>query len=171
LNLPDGDDWGRALTSIKEQLRRVPRNGAGHGILRYLANDELARELASAPVPEVSFNYLGQFDQSFGQASLFAPAMEPKGKEFSPHSQRLNLLEFNGNVLGGHLHITCVYSRLAHKSATVEKLLSYLLEELKAIIVHCMTPESGAFTASDFPLARLDDEKLGKLARLISKPV
>jgi non-ribosomal peptide synthase protein (TIGR01720 family) len=171
LNLPDGDNRGRALTSIKEQLRRVPRNGVGYGILRYRANDELARELASAPIPEVSFNYLGQFDQSFGQASLFAPAMESKGKEFSPHSQRRNLLEFNGNVLGGQLHITCVYSRLAHKSATIEKLLSCLLEELKAIIVHCMTPESGAFTASDFPLARLDDEKLGKLARLISKPV
>ncbi|MFA0813936.1 amino acid adenylation domain-containing protein, partial [Microbulbifer epialgicus] len=49
-----------ALKSVKEQLRRVPNNGVGYGLLRYL--DKQGREmLASRPAPQVRFNYLGRF--------------------------------------------------------------------------------------------------------------
>ncbi len=170
LTLPEGGDIGRAVCGIKEQLRRVPRNGAGYGILRYLGPDAVSTKLAAAPIPAVSFNYLGQFDQSFGQARLFSPAGESRGPELSPRSERRNLLEFNGNVLGGRFHITCVYSRFIHQSTTVEKLLGYFIEDLRAIIAHCLRPDAGTLTASDFPLAKLDDRRLGKLARLMSKP-
>jgi len=169
LTLADGRDVGRALGDIKEQLRRVPRNGAGYGVLRYLGSVELAAQLASAPIPEVSFNYLGQFDQSFAQARLFSLAAESRGPELSPRSGRRNLLEFIGNVQGGRLHITCVYSRLIHRRTTVETVLDYFLEELRAIITHCIQPDAGGLTVSDFPLAKLDHRRLANLARVISK--
>ncbi|HEY7818595.1 MAG TPA: condensation domain-containing protein, partial [Vicinamibacteria bacterium] len=52
LDRDGAEDEGRCLMSIKEQLRRVPRRGIGHGLLRYLSGDrELSRKLASeAPI-------------------------------------------------------------------------------------------------------------------------
>ncbi|HWD97875.1 MAG TPA: amino acid adenylation domain-containing protein [Bryobacteraceae bacterium] len=174
LKLPAAEDPGASLKAVKEQLRRVPRNGAGYGLLRYLASDEAVAqvrdELASAPAPEVSFNYLGQFDQSFEQATLFSLANESRGQELSPRGHRRNLLEFNGNISGGQLHFTCVYSRWRNHRASIEQLLGQFAEELRGIIAHCVAPDVGGFTPSDFPLAQLDEAKLGKLARLIAKP-
>ena len=170
LQLPSANDPGGSLKSVKEQLRRVPRNGAGYGMLRYLGGGEIGHELASAPPPEISFNYLGQFDQSFAQATALSIANESRGQEHSPRGRRRNLLEFIGNVSGGQLHFTCVYGRSIHRRATIEQLLREFAEELRALIAHCIAPDIGGFTPSDFPLAQLDEAKLGKLARLIAKP-
>jgi non-ribosomal peptide synthase protein (TIGR01720 family) len=170
IDLPPAGDLGESLMAVKEQLRRVPRNGAGYGLLRSLAAGETQRELMSGPRAEISFNYLGQFDQSFANATAFSMAAEPRGQEHSPRGQRRNLLEFNGNVSGGQLHFTCVYSRSIHHRATVEQLLAGFAEQLRAVIAHCVAPDVGGFTPSDFPLAELDEAKLAKLARLISKP-
>jgi non-ribosomal peptide synthase protein (TIGR01720 family) len=170
LELPSANDLGGSLKSVKEQLRRVPRNGAGYGMLRYMAGGETQRELASGLPPEISFNYLGQFDQSFAEASALSMANESRGQEHSPRGRRRNLLEFNGNVSGGQLHFTCVYGRSIHRRATVERLLREFAEALRALIAHCVAPDVEGFTPSDFPLAQLDEAKLGKLARLIAKP-
>ncbi len=170
IELPKSGDLGESLKAVKEQLRRVPRNGSGYGLLRYLAGGEIARELAGAPEPEIGFNYLGQLDGSFAQATAFSMAGESRGQEHSPRGRRTNLLEFNGNVSEGQLHFTCVYSRSIHDRATVEQLLREFAKELGALIAHCAAPDAGGFTPSDFPLAQLDERKLGKLARLIAKP-
>ena len=51
---------GRAVKRIKEQLRAVPNNGLGYGLLRYL-NPQAVAQLASLPAPQIGFNYLGRF--------------------------------------------------------------------------------------------------------------
>ena len=56
--LAGGVAAGRALKAIKEQLRTLPDNGLGYGLLRYL-NPQTAAELAQLPVPQLGFNYLG----------------------------------------------------------------------------------------------------------------
>ena len=58
--LSGGPALGRALKTIKEQLRAVPGKGLGYGLLRYL-NEETAAELAGAAAPQLGFNYLGRF--------------------------------------------------------------------------------------------------------------
>ena len=55
-----GAPLGRALKTIKEQLRAVPGKGLGYGLLRYL-NAETAATLAAQPAPQLGFNYLGRF--------------------------------------------------------------------------------------------------------------
>ncbi|WP_239101876.1 condensation domain-containing protein, partial [Microbispora amethystogenes] len=49
----------RAVKRVKEQLRAVPGDGLGFGLLRYL-NDETTAELAGLPRPQIGFNYLGR---------------------------------------------------------------------------------------------------------------
>src|SRR5215216_2514893 len=55
-----GEDMGTVLKRVKEELRRVPGRGLGYLLLKY-QREEWQRELAGA---EVSFNYLGQWDQT-----------------------------------------------------------------------------------------------------------
>jgi non-ribosomal peptide synthase protein (TIGR01720 family) len=55
----DGSACGAALIRVMEQLRAVPDNGLGYGLLRYL-NNETAPVLAAMPQPQVLFNYLGR---------------------------------------------------------------------------------------------------------------
>jgi non-ribosomal peptide synthase protein (TIGR01720 family) len=70
--LSGGPALGRALKTIKEQLRAVPGKGLGYGLLRYL-NSETAAELAGLPVPQLGFNYLGRFAAG-GAGADWAPA-------------------------------------------------------------------------------------------------
>ena len=58
--LAGGAALGRALKSIKEQLRALPDNGLGYGLLRYL-NPQTAAQLAAFATPQIGFNYLGRF--------------------------------------------------------------------------------------------------------------
>ena len=50
-----GGALGRALKSIKEQLRALPDNGLGYGVLRYL-NPQTASQLAGFAAPQIGFN-------------------------------------------------------------------------------------------------------------------
>jgi hypothetical protein len=58
--LTGGAALGRALKLVKEQLRGVPHNGLGYGLLRYL-NARTASQLAGFAAPQIGFNYLGRF--------------------------------------------------------------------------------------------------------------
>ena len=60
-----GPALGRALKLIKEQLRALPDNGLGYGLLRYL-NRETAPQLAGHAAPQLGFNYLGRFAAAEG---------------------------------------------------------------------------------------------------------
>src|SRR5436190_2803876 len=64
LDLAAGDDPRSMLLSVKAELRRLPNRGMGYGLLRYLSEEsDVVEKLRSLPPAEISFNYLGQFDQ------------------------------------------------------------------------------------------------------------
>jgi hypothetical protein len=52
--------------------------------------------LQALPPPEISFNYLGQLDQTLSESSLFGPARESSGPPQSPLGRRPHLLDVNG---------------------------------------------------------------------------
>src|SRR5262249_55481741 len=53
--LAGGAALGRALKIVKEQLRGVPHNGIGYGLLRYL-NAQTGSRLAGFVAPQIGFN-------------------------------------------------------------------------------------------------------------------
>ncbi|MGW3152514.1 amino acid adenylation domain-containing protein, partial [Streptomyces sp. NPDC001177] len=67
-----GPAAGRVLKRIKEQLRAVPGDGLGFGLLRYL-NPETGPVLAELPVPQVGFNYLGRLANGTGANEDWQP--------------------------------------------------------------------------------------------------
>ncbi|MBE2201321.1 MAG: hypothetical protein IAE79_22095, partial [Anaerolinea sp.] len=99
--------------------------------------------------------------------SSFALAPEPTGPEHSPLGERVHLLDVNGAVLDGRLQITWVYSRNLHRQETIDRLADDFAVCLEALIDHCLSPDAGADTPADFPLAELDAEELGNLSQLI----
>jgi non-ribosomal peptide synthase protein (TIGR01720 family) len=161
LKLQEADDPGTALKSVKEQLRCIPNRGIGYGLLRYFKGDvAITEKLLSLPQAEVSFNYLGQFDQLLSPGSMFQIAKESSGAEHSRLGSRLHLLEVNALVAGGQLQLDWTYSSKLHQRATIESLAQGFLKALRSLIAHCQSPEAGGYTPSDFPLTQMSQDAL-----------
>ncbi|HZW29206.1 MAG TPA: amino acid adenylation domain-containing protein, partial [Isosphaeraceae bacterium] len=76
LELGAGAAPAEALKAVKEQLRAVPGNGLGYGVLRYLGEEATRGALAEAPAAEVVFNYLGQVAAGQATGGTWALAAE-----------------------------------------------------------------------------------------------
>lgn len=170
VNLDEGRDVEASLKSVKEQMRRVPKHGIGYGLLRYLKRDaKIAEQLRDRCEAEISFNYLGRFDQVSSATGLLAPARESGGPSRSLRQNRRYLLEINGSVSNGRLAVEWVYSKNLHRRSTIRALADDFAESLRRLIAECKTPESRGVTPSDFPLANLDEDKLSKLYSLLEE--
>jgi amino acid adenylation domain-containing protein/non-ribosomal peptide synthase protein (TIGR01720 family) len=167
LDAGEASDLGSALRSVGEQLRRVPHLGMGYGLLRYLSGDmEIAAQLRALPEAEVSFNYLGQLDQVLSASLVSGWASESSGPARSLRNRRSHLLQINGVVAQGQLRVTWMYSKGRHRRTTVERLAETFKESLESLITHCQSLVAD-YTASDFPLARLDEQQLKHLSILL----
>jgi non-ribosomal peptide synthase protein (TIGR01720 family) len=170
LQIDKAADPGKSLKSIKEQLRAVPQQGIGYGLLRYLSGDAaLMRGLAEMAAPEVSFNYIGQVDQLLAGMAQFGLAREDAGAVRSPRGRRRHVLEINGIVVNGRLQMSWTFSTNLHDRETVERLAALYIDALRQLIRHCQSPIDGGFTPSDFPETGLDQQDLDKFLGKIAK--
>ena len=164
LDLDGARDEGEALMRVKEQLRAIPNRGIGYGLLKHLGRDaRVAEELRRRGPSEISFNYLGQFDQTVSEESGLAGARESGGPGVSPHARLRHLLDVNGSVMGGRLELDWSYSRSLFDEETVRGLTERYLGALRRVIAHCLAAERPVYTPSDFPLARLHQEEIDGL--------
>ncbi|MFV0131783.1 non-ribosomal peptide synthase/polyketide synthase [Streptomyces sp. HMX87] len=159
LDIPAGD-WGTALKSVKEQLRAVPGRGLGHGALHRLARDQRP---ADAPMPGVSFNYLGRFDWSARGGALVHSVPDGLDGAEAPESVRPHLLDVVARVEDGELEVTWHYSRHLHREDTVVGLAAGMLRALEEVVAHCAAPGAGGRTPSDFPLVRIDQTAVDRV--------
>ncbi|GAA4791374.1 non-ribosomal peptide synthase/polyketide synthase [Streptomyces ziwulingensis] len=160
---PSAPDWGATLKAVKEKLRGVPRRGLGYEALARLGSpDPAARALRDLPLPQVCFNYHGQWEARAG--ADFAPAAEVPGRDLAADEPLDHLLDISAAVADGELEITWHHSDRAHDTDTVRKLADDLVAALTAITEHCARPDAGGRTPSDFPHARLDQAAVDRLA-------
>jgi non-ribosomal peptide synthase protein (TIGR01720 family) len=163
---------GEALKAVKEQLRRIPRRGIGYGLLRYLSTGEAVQtRLGALPRPEISFNYLGQFDAMMAESSAFGPAAESTGPAHSPRGRRTHILSINGGIAGGRLRMEWGYSASLHRQETVERMAQEFVAALRALIAHCQSPDAGGYTPSDFPDADLSQDDIDALMAEIGESI
>ncbi|MCS4249748.1 amino acid adenylation domain-containing protein/non-ribosomal peptide synthase protein (TIGR01720 family) [Pseudomonas sp. BIGb0164] len=154
---------GDSIKAIKEQLRGVPHKGLGYGVLRYLAEDGVKHAMAALPTASITFNYLGQFDQSFGSDALFHPLDESAGLAHDPDAPLPNELSVDSQVYGGELVLRWTFSRERHDQHTIRELADAYLAELQGLVAHCLQDDAGGLTPSDFPLAHLTQLQLDAL--------
>jgi amino acid adenylation domain-containing protein/non-ribosomal peptide synthase protein (TIGR01720 family) len=169
LRLPEPADVSDSVKAVKEQLRAIPERGIGYGVLRHLGDEaQAAASLRSLPQPEVSFNYLGQFDNVISESSLFALATESVGTAQSLKGSRGQVLRINAGVTGGQLRLALTYSENLHRRETIEQLAQSFVAELRAIIAHRPAAKVAGYTPSDFPQADINQQELDRLAARIA---
>jgi amino acid adenylation domain-containing protein/non-ribosomal peptide synthase protein (TIGR01720 family) len=124
-----------AIKTVKKQLRQIPQKGIGYGLLRYLQQDkELESELQALPQPEINFNYLGQFDQTFNSESLIKMAMVESRLQPILQAQRWYLININSAITNGQLEIIWTYSQNIHYSTTIAQLAAEYIASLRTLI-------------------------------------
>ncbi|VVO19238.1 non-ribosomal peptide synthetase [Pseudomonas fluorescens] len=131
-------DIGSSIVAVRDQLGSLPNKGVGYGALRYMAGPELSQRLGALPQARVTFNYLGQFDQSFDEQALLLPADDNIGDSYSLDAGMANWLELVGQVFNGRLSFRCIYSTRRYRTSTVDRLMDDYQAELQALIEHCL---------------------------------
>ncbi|MFI5618575.1 amino acid adenylation domain-containing protein [Streptomyces sp. NPDC051567] len=164
LDVP-AQDWGSALKSVKERIRAIPGRGLGYGALRHLPTaDGPSRIPADGTGPQISFNYLGQWDGSTSRDGLVRRRLAGLGRDQAPELPRPHLMDIVAAVNDGELRIDWIHSPANHSSATVERLAGEFLGALREVIDHCLAEGTGGATPSDFPLAGLDQAGVDRIA-------
>ncbi|MBD8499270.1 non-ribosomal peptide synthase/polyketide synthase [Paenibacillus arenosi] len=161
LELGHAQALSHQVKQVKESLRRIPNKGIGYGILRYLSAPRDGERLALEP--EISFNYLGQFDQNY-ESNGSQPSPFSSGSDSSPNAVMDFVLDINGMVSEGVLELTIRYGETQFKRETVERLGILLQSSLREVISHCVSKELPELTPSDVLLQDVTVEELERLA-------
>jgi amino acid adenylation domain-containing protein/non-ribosomal peptide synthase protein (TIGR01720 family) len=156
----------RAIKQVKEQLRAVPGQGMGYGLLRY-HNPEGRLRLLGRSEPQLIFNYLGRFDaRSAGDWSLDTSAAR-LSSGVDPARPLSHLVEVNALSIDGPDGPCLSASWRWPDAALDERDIANLAEgwrlALESLATHARNPVAGGHTPSDFPLVRLSQEAVDRL--------
>ncbi|WP_141693646.1 non-ribosomal peptide synthetase, partial [Streptomyces sp. PTY087I2] len=162
---------GDALKAVKEQLRSLPDNGAGYGLLRHL-NPETGKALGALPAPQIAFNYLGRFELGDGASTASDWELVPgtdTGDGRDPDGLLAHALELNAltvdSVEGGSLVANWSWAGELFAEDEVRALADTWFRALEAIVAHASDPRAGGHTPSDFDLVALTQAEVDGLTQ------
>ncbi|WP_018888333.1 non-ribosomal peptide synthetase, partial [Paenibacillus massiliensis] len=159
----DQANIGRLITQVKEGLRQIPNKGIGYGILRYLSNSATTPTGGLLQIePEISFNYLGQFDQDY-KGSALQPSSYSIGVPVSTKAAMDFALDINGLIEDGELVFTIRYGSTQFRQETMERLGEHLVSSLREVILHCVAQDRTVLTPSDVLLNNVTMDELQQL--------
>ncbi|MBE0377184.1 hybrid non-ribosomal peptide synthetase/type I polyketide synthase [Pseudoalteromonas prydzensis] len=164
LHLSHQNSIHEQLVSVKDKYCSVPMKGANFGLLRYMT-DLLPDSHWPNSSDALVFNYLGQFDQSVNEDTIFAPGKEKTGALVSPQRQRDCLLSFDGMISGGTLRFSIRYSSQKFADEMIEALAGQFKQVVTDFVAHCTNTSDRHFTHADFPLVNLTDAELADLQK------
>ncbi|GAA2462427.1 hypothetical protein GCM10010421_64770 [Streptomyces glaucus] len=162
-----GPAAGALLKAVKEQVRAVPGDGLGHGLLRHL-NPGTAPVLAGLPAPQVGFNYLGRFPAPAAEPAAWQPAgPSALGGSTHPDMPVKHVLGAGAVIRDGaegpELTLLLSHPSGPLDTASAKRLGRIWLRLLDGLAAHTADPSAGGHTASDFPLLDLDQDEVDEL--------
>ncbi|MBF6354171.1 amino acid adenylation domain-containing protein [Nocardia higoensis] len=159
-----GPAAGLAIKRVKEQLRAVPDNGIGFDMVRRL--DALgAAELAGAPEPQISFNYLGRVGVR-DRSGAWAPTSEFDAltSTTDPRMALPAVVDVNAIAEEGpdglELEATWEFAAQILGVADIEELADLWVQALRAVAEHVRSESAGGYTPSDFSLVEVTAEDI-----------
>ncbi|MBD3009883.1 non-ribosomal peptide synthetase [Streptomyces sp. 5-10] len=164
-----GAALGDILARVKEQLRSIPDNGVGYGLLRHL-NPDTAPSLRNLAEPQIGFNYLGRFDTSAAPEAAdwaLAPEAGAVGGE-DPGMPVAHALEVTSSAQDGRggpeLSVLWQWPSALLEEAVVRDLAETFVRALEALARHADTPQAVRHTPSDMDLIEIGQDELDQLA-------
>lgn len=164
LDKSNSSEIGEIIKKVKEDLRKIPDNGIGFGILRYLSSDKKYSEYISVSESAgLIFNYLGQMNEAIAKNSEWKFGKKSLILSRNRNCIRTHILEINCMIINNCLEMNFIYSRNIYKKETIKKFADCYQSALLSVIGHCRNPESGGYTVSDFRDSGLDQQELDNL--------
>ncbi len=154
LDIFQGDFPGRQIIEIKETLRKIPSQGMGYGILKYLTNNTFDQKIDFKLKPQIIFHAPEFRETHVKKISLFQVAQESTG-EYE--------LEINGKISNRRLTLTVTYNKTHYQSETMTSLAHFFHSELQQIITYCASLDTIEPTPSDFSYKELTVQSLQQL--------
>ncbi|MFI6318519.1 amino acid adenylation domain-containing protein [Nonomuraea sp. NPDC050556] len=159
---------GELLKAVKEQVRAVPGDGLGYGLLRHV-NPETGARLAELPSAQIGFNYLGRSSGAAEDAAWQVCEGSLGGGAAGPGMVRTHPLEIGADVqdtpAGPRLRLAIDGSDL--DPATVERLGAAWLDMLADLAALVGTPGAGGHTPSDFDLVDVRQRDVDELEAVV----
>jgi non-ribosomal peptide synthase protein (TIGR01720 family) len=157
---------GELIKTVKEQVRAVPGDGLGYGLLRYL-NPATAPVLAGLAVPQIGFNYLGRL--TTGPAGPAGVAWQPAavGSHADAGTPARHVIEATAAVRDGpggpELSVSLAWAGGILTEAEAHDLHQEWLAMLAGLATHTTQPGAGGHTPSDFRLLALTQSQIEEL--------
>ncbi|KAK9763415.1 hypothetical protein K7432_009916 [Basidiobolus ranarum] len=161
--LPEGN-YLSTLKNVKDLRKFTPNNGITYGILRHLSKDP--NNTFKDDKIQISFNYLGRFQQLEKKNSFFQQVEAPyifDTCEISEEWKRNHVFEINAGVNHNRFEAEIVYSSALHSKDLVAQWLQTWQETLTTMITQSTELDSVEYTRSDFPLLSLSEQDFNSL--------
>lgn len=144
------------IGAVKTALQAIPNEGRGYGLLRYL-DAEAGPILATAPTPQIGFNYLGRLVQE-GPWSIDAVAPVPAAESDVSSAHPIEITAYATTEGALTLHVTSC-PRLVSERWTADFLERW--QRTCADLVRAAHDDPRrALAPSDFELCDLDTDEL-----------
>ncbi len=140
-----GDHLSVHIKKVKHSLHEIPFRGIGYSLLKY------KRKLEGTPcpdqLPQILFNYLGQFDNTNGSSQFrFAPAPA----DMHDSNEKINFgITISGIIAEGKLGIQIHYDRSLFSSNSMIDLKNKFRQALYDIIQVCINRTGTELTPTD----------------------
>ncbi|KAB2339844.1 condensation domain-containing protein, partial [Actinomadura rudentiformis] len=167
-----GQAVGTALKRVKEQLREIPDNGIGYGLLRHL--NPATREHLAGRTPQIAFNYLGR--SAVPEAADWSPAAQADsdalGSGQNDGLALVHAIEVNAHTRdlpgGPALTATWTWAGALFSAEDIEALADKWFEALRGLVAHVIDGGDdgpvGGFTPSDLSLVEVSQDEIDELA-------
>ncbi|WP_028301003.1 non-ribosomal peptide synthase/polyketide synthase [Oceanospirillum beijerinckii] len=165
LSVASAQNPGQTLSQIKDQLRAVPDHGIGYGALRYLSGNNPFGSSSEARRSAVSFEYFGVVQQDEDDGPLHETSeCQPLERGADNHCEYE--LDVTTQIVDGYLCLEWTYGGQRDSRQAQQAHLEQFVRHLQSLIDHCLNPEAGQLTPSDFPMAKnLDQNTLNSLLK------
>lgn len=156
------------IKNTKENLRQIPNHGIGYGILKYLTTPENKQDLSFNLNPEITFNYLGQFDQDIPSDIFDLSPLSMGIPVTSKFNKFKKPVEVVGTVINRELVLSFDFDPTIYHDVIITALSENYQTALLHIIEHCVNKTSVEFTPSDFEDGDLSIEELEKIVKQVT---
>jgi non-ribosomal peptide synthase protein (TIGR01720 family) len=156
IELDQQDKTEAVLTSVKTQLRKVPKSGMSYGLLRYISNTGSLNQC-----PPVVFNFLGKNREE--NHHLFPSITHLSTQETRhKHSKQHYYLEINAGLNETAISIKWRYSRDQYMRETIDRLIEAFRQNLRNL-VEASGSSNKPYSVLDFPEADISQDDLDNL--------